>query len=226
MATEVSSPFSISLKWERGPTSREMNIWNRLLSQHHRAGQAIVACAAQFHCAVIVSQFAKKWNISIDDIPAELEQRFLEIKTKYDRLTRAIRGVEDHTLGVSFRGSDVDILATSQESAVKQGFGALPLIIAGVIVVAGAVAVAYWATQNAIDTINQARALVQRADKKFCTDPSGQVCIDWKSVKADTEFVKHESLADTIKSGITGVGSGIALGVLALIGISLFLRRK
>jgi hypothetical protein len=203
-----------------------MSIWSRLLNQTQILGRTIVAGAAQFHCAVIAHQFAAKWNISIDDIPPEAEQKFLDAQSKYDRLRRAIRGVEDHTLGVSFTGSDVDILATSQESAIEQGFGAIPLIIAGVIVVAGAIAVSYWATQNAIDTINQARALVQRADVKFCKDPNGEVCSDWNAVKSSTEFVKHQSLADTIKSGISGVGSGIALGVLALIGIGIFLRRK
>jgi hypothetical protein len=209
----------------RGPTVSEMSTWERLVQQAHRAGIALDICALIFQNAVVAHQFAQKNGIDIEIIPPELEQRYLAIRSKFDRLRRAIRGVENHTLGVQFRDGDIDIVAESAESAENQGFSGLPLIILGVVVVAAAAAVAIWATRNAIEVIHQARALVQRADDRFCADPQSAICEEWKAEKEVTGFNKRDTIADTIKS-VGQAGKSIAIGVLLLLGAGLLLRRK
>jgi hypothetical protein len=212
--------------YERGPTSSEMATWDRLLAEHQRAWTAIHVCDAIWQNAIIAAQFAAEQGVSIETIPAALEQRYLNVRQNFSRLTRAIRGAEDHTLGVRFRDGDVDIMATDLDSAQEQGFGAVVLIIAGVVVVAAAIGVAYWATQNALEISMQARAIVQKADRQFCADPSSALCSEWKNEKKTTVFEKNETLADTIKSGISRVGGGLVIGLIALIAVGLFWRKK
>lgn len=209
----------------RGPTVSEMRTWEKLVQQSHRAGIALDICALIFQNAVVAHQFAKKNGIDIEIIPPELEQRYLEIKSKFDRLKRAIRGVEDRTLGVQFRNGEIDIIAETAESAAEQGFSGIPLVILGVVVVIGAVAISVWATKNAIDVINQARALVKKADDRFCADPNSALCSDWKSDKENSGFDKRDTIADTLKS-VGKTGKSIAIGILLLLGAGLLLKRR
>lgn len=220
------SPAKTLTTYERGPTSSEMATWDRLLAEHQRAWTALHVCDAIWQNAIIAAQFATAQGVSIEMIPAALEQRYLNVRKNFSRLTKAIRGAEDHTLGVRFRNGDIDIMATDLESAQEQGFGAVVLIIAGVVVVAAAIGVAYWATQNALEISMQARAIVQKADKQFCADPSSALCSEWKAEKQTTVFQKNETLADTIKSGISRVGGGLVIGLIALVAVGLSWRRK
>lgn len=212
--------------WVRGPTQSEMSTWDRLLQQHKAAGDALDLCALLFENAIIAFRFAERHELGMQIIPPTLEQRYLAVKSRFSRLTRAIRGVEDHTLGVRFVDGDVDILAESDESADEHGLGMVPLVIVGVVVIAAAVAVAYWATQEAIDISRQAAELVRKADAEFCADPNSELCQSWKQEKMSTRFAKNETLADTIKSGVVKVGSGIAMGAMLLIGVAMFLGRR
>lgn len=209
----------------RGPTTSEMRTWERLLQQTQQAGRALDICALMFQNAVTAHNFAERHNIDMQIIPPELEQRYLTIRAKFERLRNAIRGVENHTLGVTFTNGDVDIVAESQESAAQQGFGVLPLVILGVVVVAASIAVAVWATKNAIDVINQARALVKKADDRFCEDPNSALCAEWQEDKANTGFTRNDTIADTIKT-VGTVGKNIALGLLLLLGVSFLWRHK
>jgi Flp pilus assembly pilin Flp len=100
------------------------------------------------------------------------------------------------------------------------------LIIAGVVVVGAAIAVAYWATSNALEIAQQARAVIKKADQKLCADPSSALCSEWKTEKQTTVFQKNETLADTIKSGVSRVGGGLVIGLIALVAVGLIWRIK
>lgn len=181
-------------------------------------------CALFFQNAVIMHKFAVQKGVVIQTISPELEQQYISVKATYDRLTRAIRGVQDHTLGVRFRGGDVDILAPDEETANE--FGTLPLIIIGVVVIVAAVAVAIWATKKALEISQQARSVIQKADARFCADPESQLCADWKQEKKETVFERNETLADTITAGVSRVGGSLVMGVILLLGVSMLWRRK
>lgn len=209
----------------RGPTNAELGTWDRLLRQAQQAGRLLDICALQFQNAVTAHNFAQQNNIDIQIIPPELEQRYINIRTKFERLRKAIRGVENHTLGVNFRNGDIDIVAESPEAAAQQGFDGLPLVILGVVVIAASIAVAAWATKNAIEVINQARALVKKADDRFCQDPNSALCADWEADKAATGFKRNDTIADTIKT-VGTVGKNIALGLLLLLGVGVLWRQK
>lgn len=225
MNSEPSGGITLP-NYERGPNSSELATWYRLISEHQKALTAVHICEAVLQNAIIVFKFANERGVTIQAIPAELERRYLNVKQTIDTLTRAIRGAQDLSLGVRFRSGDVDILAPDLESARDQGFGAVVLIIAGVVVVGAAIAVAYWATANALEIAQKARAIVKKADAKLCADPSSSLCYEWKNEKQTTVFQKNETLADTIKSGISRVGGGLVIGLIALVAVGLFWRKK
>lgn len=207
----------------RGPSRAELGIWERLIKQHRKASDAIDRCSLLFQCAIIAQRFADANTIDIRVIPAELEQEYLAVLAEFTKLTNAIRGVEDHTLGVNFRDGDVDILSTQNEVS---GLGAIPLIILGVVVVAGCIAVAYWATKNALEISQQAARAIKKADSAFCADPDSELCQRWNEEKLSSGYTRNESLAETIKSGVESVGKSLVFGAIALVAISFLWRRK
>jgi Flp pilus assembly pilin Flp len=219
------TPYTGIHTYERGPTSSELSTWSKLIDEHQRALSALHICEAMMQNAIIIFKFAENHGVTIQTIPGELERRYLNVKQTLDTLTRAIRGAQDLSLGVRFRAGDVDILAPDLESARDQGFGAVVLIIAGVVVVGAAIAVAYWATKNALEISQQARAVIKKADQKLCADPRSSLCAQWKNEKQTTIFEKNETLADTIKSGVSRVGGGLLLGLIALVAVSYFWRK-
>lgn len=220
--------------WERAPTRSELSQWDKLIQQYHKAQNAIDACNLWLGLLQNLQSFAEENGFQAPRIDPSLLQLLDDIKQRFAALTRGIRGVEDHTLGVHYRYKvtsagntpfdDIDIVAPSEESADAHGFGAIGIVIVGVIVVVGAIALAYWATKNAIETADQLESLVKKADKALCSDPTSTICQKWKADKLETNFEERASLADSISSGVTKVGSTIVLGALALLALSLFGR--
>lgn len=218
-------PYELIHQYERGPSAQEMSQWQHLLNLHQRAGELVTACSAIFNNGVILTKFAADNDFFLETINPELEQRFLQVLETYKKLTKAIRGCKDRKFGIQFSAGDIDILAPDAETAEQEGFGAIPLIIVGVVVVAGAIAAAYWATQNAIEISNQARALVEAADNQLCSNPASPICKKWETRKKQTNYAANKSLADSVQTGISRVGNGLIISAVAALGIGILWRQ-
>lgn len=239
---DLNAPPTLPVEaWEREPTSSELSAWRKLIGQYQRAGDAIDACNLMFENMRQLQVFATDNGVEIPYVDPSIEKRFQEVLSQFNGLKRAIRGVEDHTLGLHYRYKlspsgntsfdDIDIVAPSEEVAKQHGFGsasfgAIGIIIVGVVVLVGAIAAAYWATQNAIEISQQARALVKKADAALCSDPDSSICQKWQADKLESKFDDKESLAESITAGVTKVGSGLVIGALALLAVGLLWKGR
>jgi len=219
---DVQKKPSVAIDFERGPTRSELSTWERLLRNHQNALRENQIAGLALTNASIVYQFAGENAVFLVPFPPELEQKYLDVRSKLGTLTRAIRGVEDLTLGVSFSNGDIDILAPTEESAIEHGFGLIPLVILGVVVLAGAIAAAIWATKNSIEISNQAREIAARADKTLCSDPNSELCKKWKIEKSSTGYNRNVSVLETVKSSLGAVGQGIGSGLAIAIPLLAF----
>lgn len=234
--TNPDIPPQATLIGERAPTSSELSAWDRLLGEYKRAGDAIDACRLLFENVQTLQLFSSETGVSLPAIDPTWKQQFQEIVAAFGGLTRGIRGVEDHTLGVHFRYKlspsgqstfeDIDIVAASEDAAKEHGFGAVVVIILGIVVLAGAIATAVYCANKALELSQQLRTVVKSADKALCSDPTSPTCQKWKDDKAAANFDEKTTLADTITAGVKKVGFGLVAGVLALLAIGAFVKGR
>ncbi|MDD3380009.1 MAG: hypothetical protein PHD68_02175 [Rugosibacter sp.] len=192
---------------ERAPTREELSKWNRLLEEYRRASDALDACGLLLKNVYITTDFAINNGIAVNFDPS-LETQYYKLREDFGLLTAAIRGVENHELGIRV-GDDIDILrppATSYEGLV------IPVAL-GIIVLAAAVGTAIYQSRIATEIANQYRTLLFDTDQMFCSNPSSPLCQKWKQTKVEKKYVQNATLAETLKAGVAKVAGGLSLGL-------------
>lgn len=211
---------------ERSPNADDLGRWRRLKREFERASNLSDAAALYLENIYTTKAFADQNSVSMpimDTELEELEQKFFELNDKLEEIKRAIRMAEDHKLGIRQSGPrDIDFIELPEYSIS----GLIIPIIAGVVVLAGAIAAAvYLQRENLELTIKYAR-LLTATDEMFCDDAGSSLCANWEQTKKEAKYDQNMTIAESLKKGIKTVAGGAATGLILAIGLIVFLRSR
>lgn len=212
---------------ERPPTSDEIERWQRLLSEHKRASNAIDSAALLLENIYTTWKFGSDNGIDLPAFNPDLEKKFFDIQESFERSKRAIRMVIDHRLGIRSAGlNDVDIVEPPSQALS----GLIIPVIIGAVILASAIAVAIYQSRIATEIANQYRKILFDTNKIFCADPKSTLCQKWQHFKKARKYEQNISMSNSLTSALTGgvktVVSGLATGLLVAIGLAVFLRDR
>lgn len=197
---------------ERLLTGQEQAQWDRARALVEQLDNYILMLKLLSINAGLTWLFAQKHGIPMMN-PAKLESRVFDLEYNIKRIKRFVRQVEDRKLGLQFTKGDIDIVDPDQE-----GLSGIPLIIAGVVVLAGLVATLIYYKKEADDIRPRYNNLLKATDKVFCTKGTPETCAEWKAYKVQKGYTKRKSIADKIRDGIgKPVISGAKWGIMIAI---------
>lgn len=201
------------LPWKpkRYPSRAEKQSWDDFVDLVDDANDMVVVCRLRGFVAAKSFYWGQKHGFNVSE-PKALENRVLDAELQLERLAHLIRKVEDRTFTVQFRKGDIDIVDPSQS---LEGW---PLIVAGVLVVVGAVALAKHLWDELEDVERKYRILDGATDKAFCQEGSPQTCAAWKAYKVSSGLAETRKEAGSISSGLgdklkTGAKWGLAIAI-------------
>jgi hypothetical protein len=207
----------------RAPTSAERGAWNRLLVNHDNALRALDRAGLLLRNVYTTFQFGGENGIVLTPIDPTFESDYYAGRKNMSELTRMIRDVEDGKLGIRLASGDIDIMTLP---AQQFSGWIIPAVGVGLIaLVIGAGAYAYNESKRAAMIAVVFAKLLHDTDRMFCSKPGSATCQKWKAVKAEKKYEQNMTLADSLKAGAKTVLTGLGLGILALIGLPILLRR-
>lgn len=173
-------------------------------------------------------------GVSLPDAVAFISevQNFQETDRKLQLIISAVL-VGDLGIRDSSRNNDLDIMApsgTTDDELMQYQLGSITAIVIGVVVLYGAITVAYSQYQRAERIkakYTEAKAYV---DNRLCADPSSPQCAEWKAFKSSPSQTERESFWDNLEklakriaeSVIGGTKWGLIVGIP--LGIFLLVR--
>lgn len=227
----------------RTPTAKESKLYTRLKISVRRATLTTILNDSLAWQTREALAFGLAQGEKIPMASAELEQRRFDIARKVGRLNNLLNGIEAERLGIRLakNQNDLDIYAspdaTNDEIANWQepalGIAPVVFIIAGVLIVAGAVAAAYKVMEANTEITAEYNKLLAETDKKYCSVPGSDLCKKWLSRKSQQDYQQKTAVAEQVKNEISSIGSGISSGLstglmlaLPLVALYVFSRDK
>lgn len=227
----------------RAPTAKELKLYNRLQSTVKRAALTVVLNDSLAWQTQEALAYGLQQGERIPMTPIDLEQRRFDLSRKVGRLVNLVNSIEQQKLGIrlSKNQNDLDIYASPEanddEIAKWQepSFGIHPVVwvIAGVLIVAGALAAAYKIMEANTAITAEYNRLLAETDKKYCSVPSSDLCKKWLSRKSEQDYQQKVGLADQARKEIASIGSGISSGLstglllaLPIVALYVFSRDK
>ncbi len=204
----------------------EQALWDRALVKLDELEDTIALLQLLSFNAALTWAFAQKHGLPMTK-PDQLESQLIELEAKVNRTKELMRKAEDRELGVQFRNGDIDIVDPS-----GQHFGAVLLIVGGVIVLAGLVAALYHYKTESDEIRPKYNNLLAATDAAFCKPGSPDTCAEWKAYRKSSGYTARKSLAEKIGDEIgspvkTGLQWGVAAGIAILaLTVSNFIGRK
>jgi hypothetical protein len=201
---------------DRAPTLFELERWRGLLNQLDRSQRAHGRAFCLLSNVAIAAKFLSTRGIVLPYFSAApgLEQQFLKVSAELEKITDMIRDVEDGTLGARWQGGDFDIIQPPSASGM-QGFF-IPVIV-GLVLLVGVITRLIWVEKENNELSDKFNDILTKTDKTLCSDPSSQVCKDWKKTKSEKSYKENETLADTIKRAAASTGEGLGIGLMIAI---------
>jgi hypothetical protein len=210
MFGQETSPITPIGNVERSPTLSEINLWNKAEKLRDRCVLWSYLLRLQYSNIVKTAKFAvNKIEFSEDELPS-LENRMKASLVDIENLRRIHCEVNGMNLGVSpNEKNDLDIV---QPAPMTIGALWVPVAIGSVIIVG---IIARWAylEKEVKEISDKFNGILRRADQSLCSDPKSPMCQSWKTTKANGGYTKNETLIDSIKHSISGIGSSAATGI-------------
>lgn len=223
MPITVPNEYTEPMVWiepDRAPTTRELQKWRELIEQYNRATNAVDRASLLFSNILAEYNFAARNKTTVPGFDATLEQRLFAVIAENGELRAAIRGVEDHKYGIRLKNNDIDILQPNNQ---KNSFSGLVIpIIAGVAILTTAIAVAVYQSREATELAIKFAKVVTSVDKRLCANPNSQVCKAWKKEKIEKSFDKKQTLAESLKEGVSTFAGKIGTGLLIAIPLAAY----
>lgn len=213
---EKPTETPVAVRFERSPTSRELELWNKAENFRRRVVLLSHAVKLQYNNVIIAAKFAKNRsvNINFSGLP-EIEKRMSIALSEIEKLRLDQCDVSGMKLGIS-PASDGNDLNIVRPNDISFGLAWIPIAI-GAVVVAGIIARWAYLEKEVIDISEQYNGVLWRADQKLCEDPESPLCADWEATKLKGGYHKNKTLVDSIKSAVGQVGSfaskGLGIGV-------------
>lgn len=208
---EAKTPPAEYISAERGPTAKEVSLWERASKIADRVTLTSHSMKLQYMNLLMAYQFAKTHGVSLPtDEMSMLEPRMQGALSAIERLKDDMADVRYLRSGirVSADGTDLDILQPTSQSL---GW-ILPVVIGAVIVVG---IIARWIhLETEVQTISdQYNGILRHADLELCKDPSSQTCKDWETTKSHGAYSQRETVIDSVKNAVTKIGSSVSRGL-------------
>jgi len=200
----------------RYPTAAERSQWMSLVNRVDQMHDRVLVCRLLAANAAIAYNYGLKNGIATTS-PKNITDRLINAEAEISRMRAFVRRVQDKTAAVQFRNGDLDIVDPG-----NQGLDGFFLILGGVVLVAGAIALAGYLWAELGDCERDFRVLDGATDKVFCSDPDSDTCKDWQQTKIDSGFAERKTWAQKIADGIgpvvkTGSSWGIAIAIPVLL---------
>jgi hypothetical protein len=216
----LQKPF-IGIRAERPPNGSEMSLWDKLLREHRKAGNALDRAGLLLYNIYTTYTFGNSQGIIMPEFDPQIEVQYYDARKAFEASKMAIRGAEDHTYGIRVSNGDIDVMSPEQNQFY--GFGGLIIpVIIGLIVLGGAIATAIWQSKIATEVANKYREILFKTDAVFCANPNSKLCSDWTAYKQKHNYQQNITIADSLKKGIKTVAGGLGLGLAAAVGLVVF----
>lgn len=211
------------------PTQQQIDIWESFKAVSQRCHLEVQACKLRAeNCALAVS-FAKTKGLAANVDVQSLVAGARQVEKRDEQLKETTLGVELGELGLRFRGRDFDIMApsgTPPDVYAKYQLTGWPIIVAGIVVGAAAIAWLSATRQSNHELSGKLSALTDEMDATLCADPSSPTCAEWIDTKEREGFNRRENLIDQLDRASEGlpnvvktIGAGLHWGLtLVLIG--------
>jgi len=211
---------------ERPPTASEVRLFGRFVSELERLDRIVSAEGLRLQNIYIAARFASAAGLPVISVSEQEEELYYSLRDRVRKLRAAERAVIDWRAGIrtTSSGRDIDIILFPGHE-----LGAIPLVIPaliGVVIAAAAVAAAVSAIREAQELSHRFNAVMETADRELCKDPSSDTCQNWRIEKAQKNWAKNKSIADSIGSAVEKIGGGLGLGLVVALGIFAFMRGR
>ncbi len=208
------------------PTRGEKDMWDRFVDLVDDSNDLAIVCRLLGANAAESFFWGRKHGFNVSE-PSALENRVIRAELELQRLSYLIRKVEDRRLTVQYKNGDFDIVEPKQTQSLE----GWPLIVAGVIVVVGAVALAKYLWDELEDVQRNYRILDGATDQMFCQEGSPQTCAEWQAYKVSSKLDERRKAADSISDGLgatlkKGAQWGVAIAIPIILLAFLWRSRK
>ena len=215
-----------TIPFKRPPSSRELARWKEA-QQRMRDLDALVYRAGLLLTNVVNTyHFADTKDLRLPDFPPSLERRFLKVRDESRDVKELVRKVQDREYGLRWTGSDFDVI--EPPSALQGIF--IPIAIGtGIVALGGLIARLVYLEGESTELGDKYNTILEKTDRQLCADPFSSTCRDWERTKADKDYTKNETMADTIRGSVKTVSKGLGTGLLIavpLLAYAIFMRKK
>jgi hypothetical protein len=229
MANELKQPVSaieLPSSVERPPTAAEVRLFGRFCNELERLDRIVSAAGLRMQNIYTAARFSSAAGLPVISVSGDEEELYYSLRDRVRQLRAAERGVIDWQAGIrtTSSGRDIDIVLFP-----GQQLGAIPLVIPaliGVVIAAAAVAAAVSAIKDAHELSRKLNAVMETADRELCKDPLSDTCQNWQTEKAQKNWQKNKSIADSIGSAVEKIGGGLGIGIVVALGIFAFLKGR
>lgn len=234
MLGQEAKPGIPLVQGERAPTTQELALWDQAMRLANRVNLLSYIVKLQWTNIKMIHEFAKANEVALGepDLPDLAERMFSALK-RIESLKDLMCRVNQLELGISMSSNGKDLDIVEPQETTNLSFGWVIPLIGAALVVAGIIGIWKELNTECEEITDRYNAIIEKADKSLCKDPSSTLCNDWKADKKSKGYHKRESIIDSVKNALvsagktakTGLGWGIAL-LIPLLGLMYLPRRK
>lgn len=196
---------------ERLANDKELKKWRQFEREFDRFTQLFYLTTARALNAAFAQNLAVKYKVAFP-LLEQSEKDFFACRSWYLKTRDLIRGVEEHTLGITFSDNDVNIVKTQEQGELKGWFIPI-LVVAGVALLIGAIADTLRQRKKLEEVEKAFKGATDFADKRFCADPASPLCAEWKQTKNLEQYRSNETIIDRLSKAVSETGAKISSGL-------------